>query len=87
MLIIWLRACSIFIFKYDPTLNLDARLEIQRVYPIRRYFSISIAQTYRPQETAELPPNTNPALVKSPSGGHWVMGILVMPTILNWLML
>jgi hypothetical protein len=61
---------SIFIFKYNPTVNLDARLEVQRVYPILQHFSISMAQTQRSQDPAELQPNTNPALIKSPSGGR-----------------
>ena len=72
ILINYLVLPSVFIFKYDPTTNLDARLEVYRAYPILQGFSISMAQAKRAHEPAELPSGTNPTLIQSPSGGPYL---------------
>jgi hypothetical protein len=67
---------SVFIFKYDPTVTLGARLRVHRAYPILQNFSISMAQAKRFQASAELQHNRNPALVQSASGVSSLLIIL-----------
>src|SRR5882762_9754738 len=59
---------SVFIFRYKPTANLEARLEVHRVCPILRHFSISTAQAQRLENFEELKSGINTGLIRSRSG-------------------